>query len=70
MTQITWKRIVLAAMSLVVSAALVGCEQKGPMENAGKDVDNAGKNLKDAVSPPKGPLENAGNKVDRAVDGR
>ncbi len=70
MNRFSLKRIALAAMSLVVSVALVGCEQKGPMEKAGENVDNAGKNVRDAVSPPKGPIEDAGRKVDKAVDGR
>ncbi len=61
------KKITTAALSLVVSLALVGCEEKGPAEKAGENLDKAGKNIKDAVDP-RGPGEKAGAKVDRALD--
>ncbi len=44
-----------------------GCEaEKGPGEKAGESVDNAAKNVKNAISPP-GPMEKAGQAVDKAV---
>ena len=37
------------------------CEEKGPAEKMGQGVDNAGKDLKNAVDP-RGPMEKAGDK--------
>ncbi len=57
----------LAGLPLVLAGALVlgaGCEsEKGPAEKAGESVDKAGRNVKDAISPP-GPGEKAGRAVD------
>ncbi len=44
-----------------------GCERQGPAQRAGKDIDRAVEDMKDAVHPP-GPAEKAGKKLDRAVD--
>ena len=44
-----------------------GCEQKGPAEQVGRDLDRAVEDTKDAVNPP-GPVEKAGKKLDRAVE--
>ena len=62
----TFRKFALAASALLISIALVGCEPKGPMEKAGEGVDNAGKDIKNAVDP-RGPMEKAGDKVDDAV---
>lgn len=56
----------LAAVLFVTIVPLPGC-QEGPAENAGEKIDNAGRNLKDAVNPP-GPVEKAGRAVDDAVN--
>jgi len=47
--------------------ALTGCQSQGPAERAGKGVDNAARDLKDAVNPG-GPAEQAGRNVDRAIN--
>jgi hypothetical protein len=44
-----------------------GCKRQGPAERAGRDIDRAVEDMKDAVNPP-GPAEKAGKKVDRAVE--
>ena len=66
MKNLSFRKFVLAASALLISVAIVGCEQKGPMEKAGEGVDNAGKDLKNAVDQ-RGPMEKAGDKVDEAV---
>ncbi len=63
------KRVALAAMSLVVSVALVGCEEKGPAEKAGAGLDNAGKDIKNSLDP-RGPAEKAGDKIDDTLKGK
>ena len=58
----------LVAMPLVGGAMLAtGCHHEGPAERAGKKIDKAVDDAKDAVDPD-GPAEDAGEKVDRAVD--
>jgi hypothetical protein len=60
---------VLGSALLVMGSALVGvgCERKGPVEKAGKQVDKAIEDVKDKVNP-EGPVEKAGKKVDQAVE--
>lgn len=58
--------LVLAALAM--AATLTACpEKKGPAEKAGEAIDNAGENLKDAVTPD-GPAEKLGEKIDKATD--
>jgi hypothetical protein len=45
---------------------LAGC-QEGPAERAGKQVDNAARQVRDTVNPPQGPVEAAGRKIDDAT---
>jgi hypothetical protein len=45
---------------------LVGC-QEGPAERAGKQIDNAARDVRDTVNPPRGPVEAAGRKIDDAT---
>jgi len=45
---------------------LASCHQDGPAERAGKELDNAGQKIGDALSPP-GPAQSAGRKVDKAL---
>jgi hypothetical protein len=66
MSRLFSKQIGLGALTLLVSALLIGCEPAGPAEKAGKNLDKAGENLKDAVDP-RGPGEKLGDKVDKAV---
>ena len=60
---------VLGSALLVMGGALVGvgCERQGPVEKAGKQVDQAVEAAKDKLNP-EGPVEKAGKKVDQAVD--
>ena len=51
---------------LVGLLPLVGC-QEGPAERAGKQVDNAAREVRDTVNPPSGPAEAAGRKIDDAT---
>jgi hypothetical protein len=62
----TFKKIGLVASGLLVSVALVGCEEKGPAQKAGEGVDKAAKDLKNSVDP-RGPAEKVGEKIDNAT---
>lgn len=55
----------LVPVLLVLGVA--ACHQEGPAERAGRSIDRAGQNLRDAVDPPQGPAERAGRTVDRAL---
>ena len=60
---------VLGSALLVMGGALVGvgCKQEGPVEKAGKQVDQAVEGVKDKLNP-EGPVEKAGKKVDQVVE--
>jgi hypothetical protein len=58
--------MLIGALALM-TVGLSACHQEGPAERAGHSLDNAGRNLSDAVNPPHGPVESAGRKVDRAL---
>lgn len=61
------KRLVWSAGVLLMSLApLVGCQNEGPAERAGKGMDNAVRDVKDTIKPP-GPVEKAGRAVDDAI---
>jgi hypothetical protein len=66
MRRISPKKLGVGALMLAFSAMLGGCEPAGPAEKAGRNLDKAGENLKDAVNP-KGPGEKLGEKVDQAT---
>lgn len=66
MNSLSPKKLALGALTFFFAGMLVGCEPAGPAEKAGKSIDNAGKNLKDAVDP-RGPAEKLGDKVNSAV---
>jgi hypothetical protein len=58
----------LRAVLLVGAVAVFGgCEDKGPAERAGENIDKGVQNAKDAINPA-GPMEKAGKKVDKALD--
>lgn len=61
-------RLLLLPALMVSGLGLAACEREGPAERAGRGVDRAGQNLRDAVDPPKGPVERMGRSVDRAVN--
>ena len=60
---------VLGSALLVMVGALVGvaCKREGPVEKAGKQVDQAVEGVKDKLNP-EGPVEKAGKKVDKVVE--
>ena len=66
MTSLFKKQLVLSALPFVFALTLVGCQPEGPAEKAGKGLDNAGKDLKDAVDP-RGPAQKAGDKIDEVT---
>ncbi|MFG0251125.1 MAG: hypothetical protein ACF8OB_19750 [Phycisphaeraceae bacterium JB051] len=57
----TFKTLLLMMMFALGSLALVGCDNDGPMENAGEAVDEAVEDMGDAA-------EEAGNDIEDAVD--
>jgi hypothetical protein len=59
-------RILLLPALLTFS--LAACERQGPAERAGRSLDRAGENVRDAVDPPRGPVERMGRSVDRALN--
>ncbi len=61
------KRFLLCAALLAPLGSFSGCQSEGPAERAGRSVDNAARDLKDAVNPG-GPAEKAGRSVDRALN--
>jgi hypothetical protein len=61
-------RVLGSALLVMVGALLgVGCKPEGPVEKAGKQVDQAVEGVKDKLNP-EGPVEKAGKKVDQAVE--
>ena len=66
MRSISPKKLVMGTLTLLFAGMLVGCEPAGPAEKAGKGLDNAGKDLKNAVDP-RGPAQEAGDKIDNAL---
>lgn len=52
---------------LTLTLPLMACKEEGPAERAGRSLDRAGENLRDAVDPPSGPVERAGRAIDRAT---
>jgi hypothetical protein len=63
------KKYAMGGLAFLFAGMLIGCEPKGPAERAGEKIDNAGKNLKDAVDP-RGPAAKAGDAIDKAVGNR
>lgn len=43
------KRLFFLLLTVMLAATLSACEREGPMEKAGRNVDQAGKDLRDAV---------------------
>ncbi len=66
MPRIRFKHAVMTSLSLFVTLMLIGCEPKGPAQQAGENLDKAGTNLKNAVDP-RGPAEKLGDKIDQAT---
>lgn len=61
----------LIATAVLLTAGLAGCEQEGPMERAGEELDQsieqARERMSDAIDT-QGPLEQAGENVDQAIE--
>jgi len=49
----------------LLTLGLASCHQEGPAERAGRNLDNAGQQVGDALNPPQGPAQSAGRKIDR-----
>jgi hypothetical protein len=60
------QKILLASLPAIV-LGLGACEDKGPAESAGQNIDQAVERAKEAVDP-QGPAERVGEKVDEAVE--
>ena len=60
-------RIGTRAILGLAIALLAGCQSKGPVQQAGENIDRGIQDAKDAIHPP-GPVEKAGRAVDRAVN--
>jgi hypothetical protein len=56
----------VGALFLGALISFVGCESKGPAEQAGAQIDKGVQNAKDAINPP-GPMEKAGRAIDDAT---
>lgn len=61
------KTITILLTSFALGALLTGCPEEGPIEKAGKKVDEAAESVRDAVKKD-GPMEKAGEKIDDAVE--
>lgn len=58
----------LTSLAIILLALGLGaCEQQGPVERAGEQVDEAVDEAKEALDP-QGPAESAGEKVDDTVE--
>lgn len=57
----TSKHILMATLAGVLTVSLMGCEQQGPMEEAGERIDNSMENAGDKI-------EDAGDKVEDKLD--
>ena len=57
-----WKALGLAALACSLSIGIAGCEKKGPIEQAGEEVDEAVSTIKN------GGKETTATKVDDAAD--
>ena len=66
MKNLSLRKFALVACTLLVSVALVGCEEKGPAEKAGQGLDNVGKDIKNGLDP-RGPAQKAGDKIDETI---
>ena len=60
------KKAIAFLPALLLVAGFVGCEAKGPAQDAGSKVDRAAEKVHDAVIPT-GPVEKAGRAVDKTL---
>jgi len=64
---VTVHKIILASLPAIV-LGLGACEDQGPAESAGQEIDQAVEKAKEAVDP-QGPAERAGENIDEADEG-
>ena len=60
------KTIIGMAVLFPLAGVLAACDDKGPAEEMGEKIDDAGQSMKDAIDPP-GPAEETGRKIDDAL---
>lgn len=64
-------KLTVLSAAMLITAGLAACEQKGPAEKLGAQIDQtvekAQEKLED-MTKPEGPMEQAGRKIDRAVE--
>lgn len=67
----TLKKLSVLSAGLLLVAGLAACEQKGPAEKLGAQIDRtvekAQEKLEEATKP-EGPMEKAGKKLDQVVE--
>ena len=61
------KTLLTSLAIILLTLGLSACEQEGPAERAGEQVDEAAERAKETVDP-KGPAERAGEKADEAME--
>jgi hyperosmotically inducible protein len=67
----TLKKLSVLSAGLLLAVGLSACEQKGPAEKLGAQIDQtvekAQEKLEEATKP-EGPMEKAGKKIDQVVE--
>lgn len=67
----TLQKLSVLSAGLLIAAGLFACEQKGPAEKLGAQIDQtvekAQKKIEEATKP-EGPMEKAGRKIDQVVE--
>jgi hypothetical protein len=66
-TRTNTTRILSVGLALGLALSLGACRKKGPVEQAGEEIDEAAEKVGDAINP-KGPAQKAGRAIDKAVD--
>ena len=61
------KAVTLAALAAVLSLGLTACEKKGPVEQAGEEVDEAVNTVRNGGETAGDKLDDAGDKVQEAA---
>jgi hyperosmotically inducible protein len=66
------KNLIMVTAIALMSIGVTACQEKGPAEKAGEEIDNAaenlGDNIEDATDEAGDKLEEAGDKVEDATD--
>lgn len=67
----TLKKLSVLSAGLLIAAGLFACEQKGPAEKLGAQIDQTVEKAQeklDEATKPEGPMEKAGKKIDQVVE--